>query len=80
MKTNLVWSIIIIAVLLIAILPSWASAQDGPRDTAPDQLAGYKDWLFGILDRGIRVTGGTDCQKTDNGQACQFDFTLRWAE
>ena len=84
MKANIVWSIVLIAVLLVAMLPPWANAQDGGSADAPDAgdtLAPYRDWLWGILDTGLRVTGGTECATDADGvQRCQFDVTLRWAE
>lgn len=84
MKTNIVWSIVwgivIVAMLLVFALPSWANAQDGARDKTPDPLQPYKDWLFGVLSQGVRVTGGSECRDVDGAQACSFDFTLSWAE
>ena len=84
MKTNIVWSIVwvvvIVAMLLVFNLPTWADAQDGARDTQADELAPYKDWLFGVLSQGLRVTGGSECRDVDGAQACSFDFTLSWAE
>lgn len=79
MKTNIVWKIIVIVIVLVFILPAWASAQDGARDTTPDPLRPWKDWLWGILDRGVRVHGGSDCQQTATGKVCQYDFTVEWA-
>lgn len=83
MKANIVWSIIwkiiVIVIVLAFMLPAWANAQDGARDTTPDPLSGYKDWLWGVLAQGVRVHGGSDCQKTATGKVCSYDFTVEWA-
>jgi len=82
MKTKLVCLFVVLALFAALSLPAWARAQDGGEaPVAEDTLAPYKDWLWGILDQGVRVTGGTECATDADGvQRCSFDFTLRWAE
>jgi len=83
MKHKLAWFLVLLALVAAMQLPSWAAAQGGGTDAAPDAgdtLAPYRDWLWGVLDTGLRVTGGSECA-TDNAGVtrCAFDVTLRWA-
>lgn len=87
MKTLVSITLIIVLLLLLQAalqLPARIAAQGGGTDAAPDAgdtLAPYRDWLFGVLSQGLRVTGGTECATDADGvQRCSFDFTLRWAE
>lgn len=84
MKNKLAWLLVLIIVVAALQLPSRIAAQGGGTDGAPDAgdtLAPYKDWLWGVLSQGLRVTGGTECATDDAGVTrCAFDFTLRWAE
>lgn len=80
MKATIIWTIVLIAVACAFILPAWASAQDGAQSQQSDALQPYKDWLWGVLDQGVRVTGGSECATVDGAQRCSFDFTLTWAE
>jgi hypothetical protein len=83
MKNKVAWLLVLIIVVAAMQLPSWAAAQGGGTDGAPDAgdtLAPYRDWLWGVLSQGLRVTGGTECRTVDGAHVCKYDFTLSLAE
>lgn len=83
MKHKLAWFLVLLALVAALQLPARIAAQGGGGTDAPDAgdtLAPYRDWLWGVLSQGLRVTGGTECATDDAGVTrCAFDVTLRWA-
>jgi hypothetical protein len=83
MKHKLVWFLVLLLTVAALQLPGRIAAQGGGTDAEPDAgdtLAPYRDWLWGALAQGLRVTGGSECAEVDGAQRCSFDFTLTWAE
>ncbi len=82
MKHKLAWFLVLLALIAALQLPGRIAAQGGGTDApdAGDTLAPYRDWLWGVLSQGLRVTGGTECRTVDGAHVCKYDFTLSLAE
>jgi hypothetical protein len=77
MKNNL-FALGIVLVVVVFLLVSYASAKNIALSMANEHAASQGDVIWGTFDRGIQISGGSQCTTEEDVTTCLWEMTVSW--